>query len=800
MIAHLIKGSPPIEQSVLQHLEGTARIAKMLGEPLDMGNLAYLTALLHDLGKWRAAFEQYIRDAVLGFHCGQHVFRGSVNHSSAGAIYIYQRYYKGTPVQKLTAQLISMAILSHHGLNDCMSPEGKDCFRQRVENLDHLDYEEVMKNLESSDLSAEEIDQYFDKAAEEVRCLQQQISLHKLSSFFTNGLIQRMLLSVLIDADRLDTAVFYGDREDVGLTKDQEPSWGSLCQNMEKKMESFQGTDPISLLRKKIAQECLDFAVRPEGIYRLAVPTGGAKTLSSMRYALNHARIFHKKRIFYIAPYLSILEQNSQVFRETLKQEDMMLEHHSNVMMSEENSEEGSCADKYRHLTENWDSPLVFTTFVQFLNTLFDGSTSSVRRFHSLADSVILIDEIQSLPVPMIHMFNMAMNYLSRMCQATVILCSATQPVLDQVRLPIQMSQPADIIADVDGLYRKLKRVRIEEKKGCLTTEELQRFIVQIMNDQNDVLVILNTKTAAGLIYQALDSYYKETGEEVCLVHLSTLMCAQHRLDEINRIKKQLKKGRVICISTSLIEAGVDVSFSTVIRSYAGLDSIAQAAGRCNRNGEAEQGIVYLIHYEEERLGRLKLIQKGARCSETVVASYLKHAERYDNDLLSRPALNEFYDRYYYDRDQQILMDMPLKQYHAAMVDLLGGNRVGKLAYLAKNGSSKDPDLSLCQAFKTAGKEFAVIDQNTISVLVPYGKGRDMILALNGELKGREVMSWIRKSQRYLVNLYRDQAEKLNQSGALMNLNNGDILALKDGFYDPHLGVVNEGRQEFLDV
>ncbi|WP_077610082.1 CRISPR-associated helicase/endonuclease Cas3 [Clostridium sp. Marseille-P2415] len=797
MVAHINPDNPEKEQTVQEHLEGTAQVAKHLGLPLGMGYLAYIAGLYHDLGKWRQEFESYIRTSV-SKKAGK--VQGGVNHSSAGAIYIYQRYYKGSSLEKLTAQLICEAILSHHGVNDCMSVQGEDCFRKRVENLENLDYEEVVQNLKSSTISFTETDECFKKAVEEVSNFQKEISANDLSGLFTNGLIARMLLSILIDADRLDTAVFCGDRSPVDLETDGKTLWEISGSNLERKLDSFPLKEGIFALRRKIADECLEFANHPTGIYRLTVPTGGAKTLSSMRYAVNHARKLNKKRIFYIGPYLSILEQNSQVFREALGNEKIILEHHSNVIVEDSDETDGDCIDRYRHLTENWDSPVVITTFVQFLNTLFSGKTSSVRRFHNLTDSVIIIDEIQSLPIKMIHIFNMAMNYLCHVCRSTIVLCSATQPVLDQVRISVHMGTPADIISDVDGLYKQLKRVRVEEKKGILDTDRLCAFLAELMNVHKDMLVILNTKKAAETVYREMETSLKDRDIPVTLIHLSTNMCPEHRLSFINRIKNRPKEEPLLCISTSLIEAGVDLSFSCVIRSFAGLDSIAQAAGRCNRNGEEKEGVVYLIHYEEERLGRLDQIRKGAACSEAVVELFQKNGEYFQQDLLSRPALNAYYERYYYDSEQQRLMNYPVEKLNTNLVDLLSGNWAGKKAYAGKYGRTKILELALCQAFKTAGEIFAPIDQNTTGVLVPFEEGKIIINKLNGELMSKELMNWLRKGQRFAVNLYPDQLKELTRAGAVTPLKNGQVLALKSGFYDDHLGVVTEGKEEFLVV
>lgn len=794
MIAHIDSNHLNREQTVLEHLKGTARIAKDLGNPLEIENLAYLAGLYHDLGKWRKKFETYIRMAVLE---GEKKNHEKINHSSAGAIYIYRKYYHGSNLEKLTAQLLCQAILSHHGLNDCITMEGEDTFHKRVENLEKLDYQEIMDNLGKSTISEKETDEILKKAVGEVALLQNKIGTNSLSVSFTNGLICRMLLSILIDSDRLNTAVFCGDRSIVDLTVNREFSWEVPAGSLERTLSRFPSKSGIFSIRRKIAKECLNFAGNSSGIFRLTVPTGGAKTLSSMRYAIAHANKYNKKRIFYIGPYLSILEQNGQVFRQALGEETPILEHHSNVMM--ENEEEETNGVSYRHLTENWDNPIIITTFVQFLNTLFAGNTGCVRRFHNLSQSVIIVDEIQSLPLNMLYLFNMAINYLSEICQTTVVLCSATQPTLDDISVPIHMSNPPDMIADVDVLFKKLKRVRVEPLHEMMTTEQLCDFLKKKYEKETDMLVILNTKAAAAAVYRTLDSLFLESGEEITLIHLSTSMCAEHRLSSIERIRNRSQGERLICISTSLIEAGVDISFSCVVRSYTGLDCIAQSAGRCNRNSEQKEGTLYLIYYAEERLGNLEQVRKGAACTEAIVEQFQKDKQSFHDDLLSRPALNAYYKKYYCDPDQRSLMNYPVKE-GFNMVDILSENRIGRKIHWEKYEEGNNLDLTLHQAFKTAGKKFEVIERNTIGVLVPYGDGEEIISKLNGDLYGKEIAACLRKGQRFTVNFYRDKIEKLNKAGALTILKNGNVLALKSGFYDINLGVVIDGKEEFLLV
>lgn len=796
MIAH-IQMDPKRIQTVEEHLKEVGQIAGKLGEPLRMGNLAYLAGVFHDLGKWRKRFSDYLEKAVEN---PGSVRRGEVNHSSAGAIYIYRRYYYGDEIRRLTAQLIATAILSHHGLMDCVSPEGVDCFHKRIEDLSSLDYDEVMENFYNSNLDESYLDHCFEAAVEEVGQIRSKIEQKHLSPSFTIGMIERMLLSMVIDADRLDTAMFTGNRKQYVEVGCKEALWNELCNQLECYLKGFSKEDSISLIRKRVSEECFQFAKYSTGIYRLSVPTGGAKTLGSLRYALQHVvRPEHRKeRIFYIGPFLSILEQNSQVFRNALGEGDFLLEHHSNVVIEDIEGEGTEEYNRYSLLAENWDAPMIVTTFVQFLNTLFSDSTQSVRRLYRLSNSVVIIDEIQSLPIQMIGMFNLAMNFLSTMCNTTVILCSATQPILEQLKPPIQLGNPDDIIRDKVKLYQELKRVCVEEKKGILTTEMLCKFMVKLLKEQDDILLILNTKAAAKAAFTVLEQYYKNAEESVHLYHLSTNMCGEHRLTVINEIKKNLKKKKLICVSTSLIEAGVDLSFNTVIRSFAGLDSIAQAAGRCNRHGEVEEGVVYLIHYKEEALGHLEQIQKGATCSKGIVELFQKNPEKYHHDLLSPEALEAFYQSYYYDSSQQRKMSYPVNQQGFSLLDLLARNQKGIMAL--KEDQRAQNRLMMYQAFKTAGKNFEVIARGTTGVVVPYGQGKTIIKELLDVSRDGDIKGMLRRTQRFSVNLYARQIERLGNMGAIHFVEDIGVWVMAEGFYHENLGIIYDGVFEYLEV
>ncbi|WP_343248602.1 CRISPR-associated helicase Cas3' [Diplocloster hominis] len=792
MIAHINKDTKE-EQSVSAHLKETGELAWKIGIPLRIPHLAKLTAYFHDMGKWRIRFENYLRTVIEN---PQSIKKGSVNHSSAGAIYIYRRFYKKGEHEKLTAQLICTAIMSHHGLADCLSVDGKDIFHRRLEeNTDELEYEEVLDNFENDDISELPFDDWFQESVNEVRLYLKEREIANISKDFALAMLERILLSVLIDVDRLNTAIFAGNRQEKEI-RDDVPNWKDPLHNLDLYMKSLPKSGKINIYRNLISDECYSFAENGTGIYTLQVPTGGGKTLSSMRYALKHAQETRKKRIFYIAPYISVLEQNSKEYRDILKKKEWILEHHSNVIPENREQEKKTELNIYKHMTENWDQKIVLTTFIQFLNTLFSGSTQAVRRFHNLSDAVIIIDEIQSLPLHMTALFNMAMNVLNQLFHTTIVLCSATQPLLGKVSNPIHLSDPASIISSSETLFRDLKRTVIEPKKGPYDAERTAELVEEILQRKRNVLVILNTKAAVRRVYQAVCARCKTSDCPIAVMHLSNNMVPEHRIDSIQKMKKKLLSEELfVCISTSLIEAGVDVSFQSVVRSYAGLDSIAQAAGRCNRNAEDEDGagIVYVIRCTEENLGRMEEIEAGGNISKVLIPEFVKR----EIEPLAPQAMDEYYIRYFGRTDAARKMNYPIEECGTNLVELLEGNPQGCRAYSTKQGVI--PDLVMKQAFGTAGDKFEAIKSNTTGVLVPYKKGEELIKTLDKEVSPNQLPGLLKDAQRYTVNLFPHQIDKLMKEKALMILKNGNILALKEKFYDLSLGIVTDGRCELSE-
>lgn len=637
-LAHIDRESSR-NQTLADHCHNVAAYCSLYGDKIGMKNTAQLIGLMHDAGKAKKEFMTYLEkdDSSL---------RGSVNHTSCGAKYIYERWQKGDSIQQLTAQMVALVICSHHGgLIDSLDVNGKNVFEKRIFPDKEIHYKESIENFFRECADQDKLDQLFQASMQEMLSLFQ--SLQKTSSketlLFQFGLTVRFLLSCLLDADRWDTCLFMENRLPSPAFLLPE-LWDRLSERLEKylqsskmnQMGSSEKERNINQLRREISDHCFQFAERTPGIYQLHVPTGGGKTLSSIRFALHHAKRWNKERIFYVIPFKTILDQNANVIRECLgiRGEDVLLEHHSDIIWEEDEKQE-----KYKLLTERWDVPIILTTTVQFLNTLFLGKTQSVRRMHNLANSIIILDEVQALPVKCINMFNSAINFLSSVCGATVVLCTATQPLLDEAPVPLQLSEPSNMISDCNEKFSAFRRTSIVDKciPGKYDTDTLTNFILDRIQEHNSLLTICNTKLAARVLFQSLQEENKLLPEEekFLLYHLSTGMCPAHRKQILDRIRAELKEKRVVCISTQLVEAGVDLSFSCVIRSLAGLDSIAQAAGRCNRHGESLCQNVYLVNFELENLSHLPDIQVGADITSRVLREFQDDPGKFDNDLLS---------------------------------------------------------------------------------------------------------------------------------------------------------------------
>lgn len=556
-------------------------------------------------------------------------------------------------------------------------------------------------------------------------------------------------------------------------------------------MNEFDTSKPINRLRSDISHQCKLAAQRPSGIYRLSVPTGGGKTLSSLRYALEHARLYDKDRIFYIIPYTTIIDQNAKEIRDILKRDDLILEHHSNVVREKHtgNIERDESETEYQLLSERWSSPIILTTMVQFLNSLYEGGTASPRRMHRLKNAVLIFDEIQAIPANCMHLLTNALNFLSHFCSSTVLLCTATQPELSEIERPLKLNSNSEIIGNMDDVFRSFQRTCVIDSRmdGGYSMPELCKFMMEKLGDLRTCLTIFNTKHQAEQFFKEIDQWNKDQSpaEQFNVFHLSTGHCPAHRKDLLSQIRHLLPDKKVICISTQLIEAGVDISFQCVIRALAGMDSIAQAAGRCNRHKEYEGcRNVYIVNIAGENLKHLPDIQIASQVAGDVLDK-LRHT---NEDPASLAALKEYYLAYYERIRTKMDYPVPRVSPHATLVDLLGKNTIGSQQFL--QGNLKKPPLM--QAFATGGANFQVIENGTESVIVPYRKGMDLLDQLRCDLLLRDRFTLLKQAQQYIVNVFPWEKEILEREHALEVLPGGE-LALASNYYHEKLGLTKQG-------
>lgn len=768
MTAHISDDGRNREESVAEHTHKTAYLCREKGMRCGIAQIMALCGIYHDMGKCKKKFEDYIHaDAVT-----KQKLRGTIAHASTGAKYIYDRYHDHPDNIKIMAELISYAIAAHHGIFDCVDREHTNIFTEKVGNVE--DFDEACINAKEDYLDGFETEAVFAGASEEFNTVWNKMrelygrlkdmlvmKEHKdmkgqlsYCRDFLLSCLQRLILSILIDSDWEATSDFMDDVDTLSKKPDLdcEEVFRKAGENFEKYMQekqrSFQSEirtekeKEIFRARNVLQNACRDFAAHPAGIYCLPIPTGGGKTLSGLAYALEYCRHhLRTERIIYVSPYISVTEQNAKVFREAVGCDDWILEHHSSVVRNVESEDER--AGGLARYEINWEEPFICTTFVQFMNTLFSDKGESVRRMHRLVNAVVIIDEIQSMPQKCIHTFNYMINFLNVVCNTNIILCTATQPALDQAECPICYSTPKDMIENVNDWFYKFERVKINlpDIRKYYTFESLGEELVRQSGKFRSILVVLNTKSAVRRLYDLLRL------QNVNAVYLTTNLCAQHRADKIEAIKEMLgtRQEKIVVISTNLIEAGVDISFECVYRSMAGLDSLAQSAGRCNRNGEMEYGVVCLIQLEGENTGNMEELRQNADVTEYMLYQYGK-SEKTDS-LLMPYWMEKYYITLYSKTADK--MNFPLPNLDTSIVELLSR---GFGAQSRKN--------IMNQAFKTAGQAYRVIDDHSFGVIVPYREGENLINAVQNTSELSEIKTFIRNAQRYTVNVRESQLKK----------------------------------------
>lgn len=769
--------SGPEEQTAAQHSRNTAAYAGQSLRCIGLEKAGFLAGLVHDCGKFKTEFARYLKD--------EKGVRGSVNHTFAGCRLLLERYHAqgSDPMQMLTAELLALAVGSHHGLFDCVDENRNSGFLHRMTKPD-IGYAESKRNFLEQCASLEELDRLFSDAHAELLPIYETLSGDDgAECHFRLGLLSRLLLSALIEGDRRDTAEFMGGLLQAPEPEDLHRFWTPYLERVEEKLGRFPTDTAICRARREISDRSRAFAEREGGIYRLNVPTGGGKTLSSLRYALAHAKKWGKRRLVFTSPLLSILEQNAAVIREYLGDDSIVLEHHSNVLRSEE----GEALDQRELAVESWNAPVIITTLVQLLNTLFEGRTTSVRRFRGLCDSIIVIDEVQTVPPKMLTLFNLAVDFLAQVCGTTVLLCSATQPCLEKTAHPLR-SPALDVVPYNKELWEPFRRTVITDAGGK-TLEEIVEFAADSLAEVQSLLVVCNRKDEAEYIFTRL----RDRADISC--HLSAAMCTAHRRSVLARMTPEaLKEKKCLCVATQVIEAGVDISFQRVIRLAAGMDSVIQAAGRCNRHGECDEPVpVYVVNCLGESLSRLREISDGKKATESLLYAFRNSPDRFDGDLSSDKAIRTYYQKLYSDMPVGY-QDFTLEKKRTSLFELLSCN----YKYYDENAPYAGM-FFLNQAFKLAGSCFQVFDSNTRDLIVPYGEGEALITELMAQthLTPAFLASWERRARPYTVAVYDWQLKRLGNAVT----EHADVAVLNPAFYDEDTGLtLKPGENEFLEV
>lgn len=824
MYAHISEDKAR-QQTVKEHLKNVARYAAYLGKKIGLESCAQLCGWLHDIGKFTEDFQDYLLKGDK---------KRGPDHSTAGAIWIMQEFEKyGDGLSLLTAQLIALVIMSHHGgLIDVIDMNGDLPYINRlnklIENEEYRTNYNQVKEIVNQELNIKELEQLFVKATKEITDIYNILDIFtkqngqtdeeqlKQEARYYLGVLCKMLYSCLIDADRYDTATFMDNTEMI-YQRDVQPLWKELSKRLESNIQSFPEDTAINKLRHKISKACYDNALRQAdgNIYKLNCPTGSGKTLASLRFALNHVLKYHKDHIFYIIPYITITEQNVASVKEILSQykydsliENNILELHSakEVEVDRRTYKEDLYSNqiKIRNelkqnelLAERLEHPIIFTTMVRFLNTFLTSGTKNIRPAHQFANSIIIFDEIQTIPPNCIALFNGIINFLSSICKTTIVLSTATQPLLDQTpenipKLNIKNNMELSNCNIED--YKCFKRTEIKDlrKKGGYTCQELSQLVWETAQKEDNVLVVLNTKNAVKILYETLQKQYEEPikeGKYNCYV-LTTNLYPKHRKEIIKDIKSLLKNNeRLIVISTQLIEAGVDLSFKAVYRSIAGLDNAIQCAGRCNRHGELNSlKEVYLINPNFESLDKLYDIQKSQEAFTELLNLYKETPNNFDNDINSLKSI-EYYFENYQERQKYNMLYKIDTTYD--IYSLLGYNI--KLLRNYKDKLNKlDKPMVLYQSFKTAGRYFKVIDDYGIPVIVAHKEdkeGKDLINQLLSKKDIRNKYQLIQKLQAYTVNISEYLSKELGN--AIIYYENLGIYILNDNYYDEIYGVID---------
>jgi len=725
-----------------EHLSAVADMAAEFAEPFGGEEWARLAGLWHDLGKFQPAFQSYIRQGS-GYDPEAHLEQGApgrVDHSSVGAVHAVAHLSESGPAGTAVGRLLAYLIAGHHaGLPDWHQADGGAASLEgRL--ADRVPLYEDTRGVAAA---APYLDGEFPAGGPPSR---QSASLWV-----------RFLFSALVDADFLDTEAFM----DVGRAG-RRSGWKELpeiASSFNRFMaDKVRDDTELNRTRAEILGWCHDAASWDPGIFSLTVPTGGGKTLSSMAFALRHARQHGKRRVIYVIPYTSIIEQTAEVFRDALGETEpwtVLLEHHSSLEADRE-------TPRSRVAVENWDAPVVVTTSVQFFESLFAARTSSVRKLHNLADSVVVLDEIQLVEADLLHPILDVVQFLAEEFGVTVLLMTATRPTWalssgKESGTP-HLRSVREIVPDPHALHERLRRVEIHVPSALDEAQEWGDVAHRILAEPS-ALCIVNRRQDARDLFRLVQQ------EDPQAVHLSALMCGAHRSKVIGDIKDRLSRGDgVRVVSTQLVEAGVDLDFPVVFRALAGLDSIAQAAGRCNREGRRQRGDVHV--FVPPSSPPPGILRQAADVARTLFASG-------EIDPLAPASFDRFFRQLYWLRGDRL-------------------DKHGIRQLLDHNGT----DTELAYAFRTAASRFRMIqDENRVSVVVlwpgPNGDA-DVNSAVRSIRHGGPSRAAFRRLQRSVVGVSRWHIGALLETGAVEELHDRLYAQMDSSLYDPVLGLTVE--------
>ncbi len=697
-------------QSITEHLENTAKIAGEYAAKFNAKDFGLACGMLHDIGKYSLKFQKKLEGNIL-----------KVDHSTAGAKEAVRLY--GESIGKLLAYCIA----GHHsGLPNYgtdASIEGTLNARLKKDVDDYCSYKKEL-DLALSSLNPPQVT---------VTPIDKHIG-------FTLAFFVRMIYSCLVDADYIDTELYLSETL---KPRGNNSTIFELYDIFNRFISNFESDKTnINRKRKEILEQCLKKSTCEPGLFSLTVPTGGGKTLSSLAFALHHAKIHNLERIIYVIPYTSIIEQNAKVFKDILG-ENNVLEHHSNYSFDNNDSENiQNINQKLKLASENWDIPIVITTNVQFFESLFSNKSSKTRKIHNIAKSVLIFDEAQMLPIEYLKPSLLAVSELVKNYGSTAILCTATQPSINAF-LPTSI-KPTEIMDDPIQLYEDFKKVKVI-KRGELDDESLSNEL----NEFQQVLCIVNTRKHAKEIFNRLEDN---------AFHLSTLMCPIHRQETLTNIRKRLKdKQPCKVVSTQLIEAGVDVDFPVVYRAIAGIDSIIQSAGRCNREGLLSSGNVFVFTPVSEHSKIKGYLERTAKVAEMVFRKY--------EDPISLEAI-DYYFSFLYDIEGEETLD-----------------KKNILNYFEERYKQLEFD------FQSAAEEFKIIENNMYSIIIPFNEvARELI---NEAKFSKYPKSIARKLQPYTISIYEYEFKILLKNNALEVINGAFfVLDNVEQYYNQHTGLL----------